>query len=51
MEAVRHSLASALSNLFLLAVAVSVVALVAVLFLKEVPLRRTHSTEGLGTSE
>ena len=51
MEAVRHSLAAALSNLFLLAVFVSVVALVAVLFLKEVPLRRTHSAEGLDSLE
>jgi MFS family permease len=47
MEAVRHSLSGALGNLFLLAAFVSVAALLAVLFLKEVPLRRTHAIEGL----
>ena len=47
MDAVRHSLSAAVSNVFLLSVFVSIVAFVAVLFLKEVPLRRTHSAEGL----
>jgi EmrB/QacA subfamily drug resistance transporter len=51
MDAVRHSLAAAISNLFLLAVFVSVAAFVVVLLLKEDPLRRTHSAEGLDSLE
>jgi len=47
MDTVRHSLASGISNLFVLSVFVSIVAFFVVLFLKEVPLRRTHSAEGL----
>jgi EmrB/QacA subfamily drug resistance transporter len=45
MNAVRHSLASAISSLFVLATVIGILGLVAVLFLKEVPLRRTHSLE------
>ena len=51
MDSVRHSLATAIASVFLLAMFVSVVAFVAVLFLKEVPLRRTHATEGLDSLE
>ena len=51
MDLVRHSLSSAIGNVFLLAMFVSIVAFVAVLFLKEVPLRRTHSSEGLDNLE
>ena len=51
MDAVRHSLAAAISNLFLLATFVSVAAFVVVWFLKEEPLRRTHSAEGLDSLE
>ena len=51
MDSVRQSLATAIASVFLLAMFVSVVAFVAVLFLKEVPLRRTHSTEGLDSLE
>jgi EmrB/QacA subfamily drug resistance transporter len=43
MTAVRVSLASAISDLFVLAAVLGVVGLVVVLFLKEVPLRRTHA--------
>ena len=45
MSAVRHSLQIAVSDIFGLAVFVSIAGLVAVLFLKEVPLRRTHEME------
>ncbi len=45
MDAVRHSLASAISDLFVLGTVIGILGLVAVLFLKEVPLRRTHSLE------
>ncbi|HEY5527915.1 MAG TPA: MDR family MFS transporter [Thermoleophilia bacterium] len=51
MDAVRHSLAAAISNLFLLATFVSVAAFVVVWFLREEPLRRTHSAEGLDSLE
>jgi len=51
MDSVRQSLAAAIASVFLLATFVSVVAFVAVLFLKEAPLRRTHSTEGLDSLE
>ena len=44
MDAVRQSLAAAISELFLLATVVGVVGLVVVLFLREDPLRRTHMT-------
>ena len=43
MAAVRHSLESAISDVFFLAFLISIAGLVVVLFLKEVPLRRTHS--------
>jgi predicted PurR-regulated permease PerM len=43
MAAVRHSLEFAISEVFFLAMIVSIVGLVVVFFLKEVPLRRTHS--------
>jgi EmrB/QacA subfamily drug resistance transporter len=43
MQAVRVSLASAISNIFLLATIIGIVGLVVVLFLREEPLRRTHS--------
>jgi EmrB/QacA subfamily drug resistance transporter len=43
MDAVRHSLGAAISNVFFLAFAISVVGFLVVLFLREVPLRRTHS--------
>jgi EmrB/QacA subfamily drug resistance transporter len=42
MNAVRHSLDTAISDLFLLAAIVGVVGLVVVLFLREEPLRKTH---------
>jgi hypothetical protein len=45
MDAVRHSLASAISDLFVLGTVIGILGLVAVLFLKEVPLRRTHAME------
>jgi EmrB/QacA subfamily drug resistance transporter len=51
MDSVRHSLSTAIANVFLLATFVSVVAFFAVLLLKEVPLRRTHSSEGLDSLE
>ncbi len=41
----RHSLASAISNLFVLSTVIGILGLVTVLFLKEVPLRRTHAME------
>jgi EmrB/QacA subfamily drug resistance transporter len=44
MNAVRVSLASAISELFLLAAILAAVGFFVVLFLKEVPLRRTHMT-------
>jgi MFS family permease len=43
MDAVRHSLESAIGRVFFLAMSISIVGFVVVLFLKEVPLRRTHS--------
>ena len=43
MNAVRHSLESAIGELFFLATIVAAVGFVVVFFLKEVPLRRTHS--------
>ena len=43
MNAVRLSLDTAISDLFLLAAIVGVVGLVVVLFLREDPLRRTHA--------
>lgn len=45
MSAVRDSLQFAMGDLFFLAAIISAVGFVAVLFLKEVPLRRTHSGE------
>ena len=45
MIAVRHSLQYAMSRLFLMASIISLVGLVVVFFLKEVPLRRTHAVE------
>ena len=42
MNAVRLSLSTAISDLFLLAAGVGVIALVVVLFLREDPLRQTH---------
>jgi len=45
MNAVRDSLAEAIAHLFFLAGFVGVAGLVVVLFLKEVPLRRTHAME------
>ena len=44
MHAVRLSLSTAISDLFLIASVVGVVALVVVLFLREDPLRKTHMT-------
>ena len=44
MNAVRLSLASAISDLFVLAALLGVVGFFVVLFLKEDPLRRTHMT-------
>ena len=44
MHAVRLSLSTAISDLFLIASAVGVVALLVVLFLREDPLRKTHMT-------
>jgi EmrB/QacA subfamily drug resistance transporter len=43
MGAVRHSLEFAISDVFFLAFLISIAGFVAVLFLREVPLRRTHS--------
>jgi len=45
MSAVRHSLELAISDLFFLAMIISAVGFVAVLFLKEDPLRRSHSQQ------
>jgi len=45
MEAVRHSLEFAISDLFLLATILSAVGFVVVLFLREVRLRRGHAME------
>lgn len=45
MNAVRHSLEFAISDLFVLATIISAVGFVVVLFLKEVPLRRSHASE------
>ena len=42
MDAVRHSLAAAITEIFLVATVIGLLGFVAVLFLKEVPLRRTH---------
>jgi hypothetical protein len=42
---VRHSLESALGDIFLVITVLSLAGLVMVLFLKEVPLRRTHLEE------
>jgi MFS family permease len=50
MSAVRHSLESAIGSLFFLTMFISAVGFVVVLFLKEVPLRRSHS-EVLGEEE
>jgi len=44
MGAVRHSLATAIDNLFLLGMIIGLVGLVVVLFLREDPLRKTHLT-------
>jgi EmrB/QacA subfamily drug resistance transporter len=46
MDAVRHSLGFAISDLFLLATVLSAVGFGVVLFLREVPLRRTHAGAG-----
>jgi hypothetical protein len=43
MAAVRHSLQSALGSLFFLTMFILAAGFIVVLFLKEVPLRRTHS--------
>ena len=45
MDDVRHSVASAISDLFVLGTVIGILGLVAVLFLKEVPLRCTHAME------
>jgi EmrB/QacA subfamily drug resistance transporter len=45
MNAVRLSLATAISDLFLLSAIVGVLAFVVVLFLREVPLRKTHAID------
>ncbi|MFA4965428.1 MAG: MDR family MFS transporter [Thermoleophilia bacterium] len=45
MDAVRQSLSSAISHIFLLAMIVAVVGLVVVLFLREDPLRKTHAID------
>ncbi|MFH0915279.1 MAG: MFS transporter, partial [bacterium] len=45
MNVVRHSLEFAISDLFVLATIISAVGFVVVLFLKEVPLRRSHASE------
>jgi EmrB/QacA subfamily drug resistance transporter len=45
MNAVRQSLSTAISDLFLLSAIVGVVAFVVVLFLREDPLRRTHAID------
>ena len=44
MSAVRHALSTSITSLFLLGVVLMAAALVVVLFLKEVPLRRAHMT-------
>jgi EmrB/QacA subfamily drug resistance transporter len=51
MNAVRHSLQMAISDIFMLAVFVSVAGFVTVLFLKEVPLRRTHAMDELDVAQ
>jgi hypothetical protein len=51
MSAVRHSLEFAISDLFFLAMIISAVGFVVVLFLKEVPLRRSHGLEEKDESE
>jgi EmrB/QacA subfamily drug resistance transporter len=54
MHAVRQSLDTAISDLFVLATIVGLVGLVVVLFLREEPLRRTHAIDtdsGEGDSE
>ena len=45
MDAVRHSLQMAISDIFVLAMIVGVAGLVVVLFLREDPLRRTHAMD------
>jgi EmrB/QacA subfamily drug resistance transporter len=45
MDAVRHSLQVAITDLFVLATIIGAVGFVTVLFLKEAPLRRTHGVE------
>jgi EmrB/QacA subfamily drug resistance transporter len=45
MDAVRHSLQMAISDIFVLATIVGVAGLVVVLFLREDPLRRTHAMD------
>jgi EmrB/QacA subfamily drug resistance transporter len=44
MDAVRQSLAAAIDNLFLLGMIIGLVGLAVVLFLPEIPLRKTHLT-------
>jgi hypothetical protein len=43
MNAVRQALSTSISSLFLLGVMLMIAGLVVVVFLKEVPLRRTHT--------
>jgi hypothetical protein len=43
MSAVRHALSTSITSLFVLGVVLMVAGLVVVLFLKEVPLRRTFT--------
>jgi hypothetical protein len=45
MDAVRLSLEQSITSLFLLSTVISVLGLVIVLFLPEVPLRRTHAMD------
>jgi len=45
MDAVRHSLQMAISDIFVLATIVGVAGLIVVLFLREDPLRRTHAMD------
>jgi EmrB/QacA subfamily drug resistance transporter len=51
MNAVRQSLDAAISHVFVLATIVGLAGLVVVLFLKEVPLRRTHTMEEIEALE
>ena len=51
MSAVRHALSTSITSLFVLGVVLMVAGLVVVLFLKEVPLRRTHTVAAPESAE